>query len=542
MSDITEFTFLDTEEMHLVGRSANGFAEAILIKATEDLQAELDEVIKDFVEGLCGVSGCEVCHERYLAVKGSDTNMEKAKLKSKDRKALSDGDFAYIDSKGDKHLPINDASHVRNALARFNQTHFESSEAKSKAHAKIVARAKEMGVEVSEETAEKETADISPSLVQTHEVADDVSAGGTPEAGDGGEPTHQEVASEKPAESDGAGDQDPSKDTPKGEALGQTDDNVEGAAKNAPMADDGGNPDAVPGSPAWEHKDADLAEKVTEMSQEITRLSELLASREKAEKAEVDGAVPVEATTGADASTDTEIPTVSKETEMTEDELQKALADNTEQLMARLGEVISTTVHAEVQKAKKDKKAKAKAMADKTDDGEGADGGAAKAEDAAPEVDAAAKAAELESTHDAELAKMREDLSTMAGIVEKMSSQEVGHPFLNAAGLTAQPFARVVEGAVDPDEAFKGFDDAIADALERTKAGDPQARVQVDHLRMQKAQAKLIANERARQINPNLGRDPRFPDGTAIFTNRRALPDDPSVQGWGGGRGQRLVS
>lgn len=65
------------------------------------------------------------------------------------RSEMSARSFAYIDSEGGRHLPIHDAAHVRNALARFNQTHFESSDAKRKARAKILAAAKRFGVEVS---------------------------------------------------------------------------------------------------------------------------------------------------------------------------------------------------------------------------------------------------------------------------------------------------------------------------------------------------------------------------------------------------------
>jgi hypothetical protein len=44
-----------------------------------------------------------------------------------------------------------DAGHVRNALARFNQTHFESESAKQKALAKIHAAAKKLGIKVGTE-------------------------------------------------------------------------------------------------------------------------------------------------------------------------------------------------------------------------------------------------------------------------------------------------------------------------------------------------------------------------------------------------------
>jgi len=45
-------------------------------------------------------------------------------------------------------LPIFDKAHVRNAMARFNQTHFVSAEEKSKARGKIIARAHKFGIKV----------------------------------------------------------------------------------------------------------------------------------------------------------------------------------------------------------------------------------------------------------------------------------------------------------------------------------------------------------------------------------------------------------
>ena len=75
-----------------------------------------------------------------------------AKLTSQQRGNLSDSDFAYIDSKGGRHLPIHDETHVRNALARFNQTHFESSSAKATARRKIRAAARKFGIKVTNST------------------------------------------------------------------------------------------------------------------------------------------------------------------------------------------------------------------------------------------------------------------------------------------------------------------------------------------------------------------------------------------------------
>lgn len=43
------------------------------------------------------------------------------KLKVSQRAALPDRAFAYVDSRGQRRVPINDVRHVRNALPRFRQ-------------------------------------------------------------------------------------------------------------------------------------------------------------------------------------------------------------------------------------------------------------------------------------------------------------------------------------------------------------------------------------------------------------------------------------
>ena len=53
-----------------------------------------------------------------------------ATLKERDRDKLRRSQFAYVDRKGGEHLPINDESHIRNAMARWNQTDFQSATAK----------------------------------------------------------------------------------------------------------------------------------------------------------------------------------------------------------------------------------------------------------------------------------------------------------------------------------------------------------------------------------------------------------------------------
>ena len=69
-------------------------------------------------------------------------------LDAEERDALRSNQFAYIDADGGEHLPIHDQAHVRNAIARFGQTHFESGAAKTRAAKAILAAAKRHSIEV----------------------------------------------------------------------------------------------------------------------------------------------------------------------------------------------------------------------------------------------------------------------------------------------------------------------------------------------------------------------------------------------------------
>jgi len=74
-----------------------------------------------------------------------------AQLTETGRKHIARKNFAYVDKEGGEHLPIHDADHVRNAIARFNQTSFESIEAKEKARRKILTAAKRHGIDVAKD-------------------------------------------------------------------------------------------------------------------------------------------------------------------------------------------------------------------------------------------------------------------------------------------------------------------------------------------------------------------------------------------------------
>jgi uncharacterized membrane protein len=75
-----------------------------------------------------------------------------ATLDTKDREKLRSNQFAYVDKEGGEHLPINDESHIRNAIARFNQTEFESKAAKERARKKVLSAAKRHGIDVDEDS------------------------------------------------------------------------------------------------------------------------------------------------------------------------------------------------------------------------------------------------------------------------------------------------------------------------------------------------------------------------------------------------------
>jgi class 3 adenylate cyclase len=62
------------------------------------------------------------------------------------RARLPDSAFAYIDSQGRRRLPINDVSHVRNALARFDQVDFEDGAARERARERLLRAAKKHGI------------------------------------------------------------------------------------------------------------------------------------------------------------------------------------------------------------------------------------------------------------------------------------------------------------------------------------------------------------------------------------------------------------
>jgi class 3 adenylate cyclase len=62
------------------------------------------------------------------------------------RAALPDSAFAYVDARGRRRLPVNDAAHTRNALARFEQTVFEDDRAREQARQRLLKAARKYGI------------------------------------------------------------------------------------------------------------------------------------------------------------------------------------------------------------------------------------------------------------------------------------------------------------------------------------------------------------------------------------------------------------
>lgn len=163
-----DFDNLSTSDILVLGMEFNT-AHDIIHEANSNL-SENCPVCKGDLEGKDAIEEAGKIIKKQRQSK-ANMHLWGGELDTKKREDLSDSDFAYIDSKGEKHLPIPDAAHVRNALARFNQTHFESPEDKTKAMDKIKSKAKEFGVDVSDKNAKKKASDISSDrAVKLHNV------------------------------------------------------------------------------------------------------------------------------------------------------------------------------------------------------------------------------------------------------------------------------------------------------------------------------------------------------------------------------------
>jgi len=67
-------------------------------------------------------------------------------LSASARARLPASAFAYVDAAGRRRLPIHDAAHVRNALARFDQTVFDDDASRETARKRLLTAAKKYGI------------------------------------------------------------------------------------------------------------------------------------------------------------------------------------------------------------------------------------------------------------------------------------------------------------------------------------------------------------------------------------------------------------
>lgn len=72
-----------------------------------------------------------------------------SELDTQDRKDLKDSQYAFPKERKE---PLNDADHVRNAIARFDQVEGVSDDERDDAWARIKTAAKKHGVEVNEKS------------------------------------------------------------------------------------------------------------------------------------------------------------------------------------------------------------------------------------------------------------------------------------------------------------------------------------------------------------------------------------------------------
>lgn len=495
MDQITEFTELDPDEFHLVPEGATGFP-ILLAKAAEMVEAE------------------------------------KAEMDAKERHGLADSEFAFPKQRKE---PINDEAHVRNAISRFDQVEGVSSEDKHEAARRIMARAKHFGIHVSEDSnvarAAKQTAPDKAvprgeAEDQTDEhVEGDPADGSPPEPGDGGTPTHQELASDKPPRGTGQGDVAPDQSVPRGEAESQTPgaqkadrlpDEVDGTGDAAPDEDaaacdeaesqtrsEKADADDKPGSDAWEHKDVALGERAERLVAQLGDVVSTFTEREKAEG----GASKSFRRVLAGVKYLTNHKQLLKEfAEMSSDELIKALDELGAK--ARRAEKKAAKAAAQAKEAKRVKKdAKAAKKAAKAAGEDAADTDLAKALARAEEAEKAAREA-------------RET-------VEKMAAEDGKRILVNGVGLAA-----VLRDPSQGPDVMKQLDDTF-EAAKAAYDQDPSAanKAALTQAGQRRTAARLIAGEHNRQTSLEAIARTQRGQGNPVFSNTitHGLIDDHAV-------------
>lgn len=159
----------ETVEVSLVDRPANPSCGVMLAKMAGDQLELLSEFVGDEPTAEPSVQIGETKYtpkdlaDMLIKLGKANGEVEKAVLSAKERDNIDKGDFAYVDSDGNEHLPIHDESHIRAAMGRFDQTHFESDAARKSAAKKIVSRAQSHGIAVSDDSDVAQAAKIAES-------------------------------------------------------------------------------------------------------------------------------------------------------------------------------------------------------------------------------------------------------------------------------------------------------------------------------------------------------------------------------------------
>ncbi len=98
----------------------------------------------------------KICGAIRARSKEGEIELEKKDLtafeEERKKRKMSVAEFYAVprDPPSESKLPIFDAAHVRNAMARFNQTQFKDAEEKKRAYNKILRAARKFGIDVSE--------------------------------------------------------------------------------------------------------------------------------------------------------------------------------------------------------------------------------------------------------------------------------------------------------------------------------------------------------------------------------------------------------
>lgn len=168
MTTITELTELDPERVDGVQSPANG-TPFLLLKAVADEECETCDGSGKIKEGNVDCPDCEGEGTVSKSDEAAEWDALDKALSSADRKDMPNSSFAYVDSKGNKHLPVHDKGHVKAALGRFKQQDFTGAEgdtevAEQKAAAKIKTAAEKHGIKVNPKSTVAEAA--SKSTVQ----------------------------------------------------------------------------------------------------------------------------------------------------------------------------------------------------------------------------------------------------------------------------------------------------------------------------------------------------------------------------------------